>query len=405
MKQSNGRLTDIVTLMPHAHSAENRQRRYRSDPATDVLDQFTITDPTGRKRVFRPKAAVLHVGRAAQNDISLDDHNVSRRHARLERRSDGWYITDLSSTNGTTVGTSELDPNVPTKLTVGGVIQIGQCSLVWQSVRQQTHTVSAEHKTMIMRAPAQPAPSEPQPDHVTAAVHVQATPEHVRFLPRESAQVSVTVTNEGPLHDTFLVECVGLPTKWVTLSTSTVSLAPGHSETIVATITTNDVRRAKPGTYSYHMRAISASDGTAAVTRENTLTIGQLEDISVAMDPARLEDGKEISLTLYNGGNTRIIYTVEAFSEQEPITAHTRNASYLLQPGSKDIVIAQISAEHHPILGRKRKVPFELRVNTDSGRTIRTGGELKVAPQVAWYWPVLAGLALTAASMLSVVLG
>ncbi len=37
----------------------------------------------------------------SQADIILSDSTVSRKHARIERRTDGYYVTDLFSTNGT----------------------------------------------------------------------------------------------------------------------------------------------------------------------------------------------------------------------------------------------------------------------------------------------------------------
>lgn len=43
------------------------------------------------------------VGRKLDSDIALDVTSVSRRHARLFRSGDGWFVEDLRSTNGTFV--------------------------------------------------------------------------------------------------------------------------------------------------------------------------------------------------------------------------------------------------------------------------------------------------------------
>ena len=43
------------------------------------------------------------VGRLSTNDVVLSDPNVSRRHAEIDRNRGRWTVTDLGSTNGTTV--------------------------------------------------------------------------------------------------------------------------------------------------------------------------------------------------------------------------------------------------------------------------------------------------------------
>ena len=45
----------------------------------------------------------LVIGRASDCDIRINDHSVSRRHARIQPGADGYYAVDLQSTNGTYV--------------------------------------------------------------------------------------------------------------------------------------------------------------------------------------------------------------------------------------------------------------------------------------------------------------
>lgn len=53
------------------------------------------------------------IGRLPECDVTLDDPSVSRRHARIQRKGNGWAVEDLGSTNGlkvngTKVGQSDL---------------------------------------------------------------------------------------------------------------------------------------------------------------------------------------------------------------------------------------------------------------------------------------------------------
>ena len=43
------------------------------------------------------------IGRGSDCDIRINDHSVSRRHARLQPGAEGHYAVDLQSTNGTFV--------------------------------------------------------------------------------------------------------------------------------------------------------------------------------------------------------------------------------------------------------------------------------------------------------------
>jgi pSer/pThr/pTyr-binding forkhead associated (FHA) protein len=53
--------------------------------------------------VFPLSGTTLVVGRDAEADIRVDEALVSRAHARIERRGEGYFVIDLGSTNLTRV--------------------------------------------------------------------------------------------------------------------------------------------------------------------------------------------------------------------------------------------------------------------------------------------------------------
>lgn len=80
-----------------------------------------------KDKTFPLKGIVHEIGRASSCDISLSDNNrASRIHARLEKDSDGWWIVDLNSTNGTFVNKEKIKSK---KLEIGDEITIGDSSL------------------------------------------------------------------------------------------------------------------------------------------------------------------------------------------------------------------------------------------------------------------------------------
>src|SRR3954469_15323342 len=64
------------------------------------------------------------LGRGNDCDIRINDHSVSRRHARIQPGADGYYAVDLQSTNGTFVN------DVPVsicKMKDGDYLRVGNC--------------------------------------------------------------------------------------------------------------------------------------------------------------------------------------------------------------------------------------------------------------------------------------
>lgn len=68
------------------------------------------------------------IGRDPSSDMFLDDVTVSRKHAEVRRRDDGFYVHDIESLNGTYVNRERVEV---TKLAAGDEIQVGKFRLWW----------------------------------------------------------------------------------------------------------------------------------------------------------------------------------------------------------------------------------------------------------------------------------
>ena len=66
------------------------------------------------------------LGRLPECDVTLDDPSVSRRHARITRKGDAWFIKDLGSTNGVKINGSRVGES---DLTDGDRLQLGSVQL------------------------------------------------------------------------------------------------------------------------------------------------------------------------------------------------------------------------------------------------------------------------------------
>ena len=73
--------------------------------------------------IDRPRAVI---GRSSRCDFVVDDPNVSRKHAELQRRGQDWYVVDLESTNGVTVNGKQVRSS---RLAPGDEIALGTARL------------------------------------------------------------------------------------------------------------------------------------------------------------------------------------------------------------------------------------------------------------------------------------
>jgi len=89
----------------------------------------------------RPDATIdlgecLTIGRSPQNDLVLDDHRASRRHAEIRHDGRGGYsLLDAGSANGTTLNGRML--SAPRRLTTGDLIGIGDVRIRFLAPRTE----------------------------------------------------------------------------------------------------------------------------------------------------------------------------------------------------------------------------------------------------------------------------
>ncbi len=88
------------------------------------LLRFLSGDNAGETAILR--RPVITIGRALDNDVVIDSAEVSRHHARIEVHGGEFEITDLGSTNGTTVNGR---PANKTRLNDGDRIMLGTIAL------------------------------------------------------------------------------------------------------------------------------------------------------------------------------------------------------------------------------------------------------------------------------------
>ena len=97
------------------------------DEVDDAGAALVIRSGGGRAgESFTIEGDRMSIGRTPDASVFLDDVTVSRNHALLVRREDGFYIDDLGSLNGTYVNRRRIESH---RLEDGDEIQIGKYKL------------------------------------------------------------------------------------------------------------------------------------------------------------------------------------------------------------------------------------------------------------------------------------
>jgi hypothetical protein len=108
------------------HSGVCSQRPTSSDPLIFEVRKVEHARPSGL-------AFGITLGRAANNDIMLDDSTVSRFHASFqqEERTGVWYLNDAESQNGSFVEGARVSPRLPAPLTSGASLGFGDVRVLF----------------------------------------------------------------------------------------------------------------------------------------------------------------------------------------------------------------------------------------------------------------------------------
>jgi len=115
--------------------------------------KLTIEDDQANRTVVHLVRDDYSVGRAENNAIRLTERNVSRNHARLERRGSGWTLADHRSYNGCYVNGQRVGD--AQELGHGDLIQLGDYRLIVEDDSR----ITAQEREGVTLAPSRTTPS------------------------------------------------------------------------------------------------------------------------------------------------------------------------------------------------------------------------------------------------------
>lgn len=99
------------------------------------MPKLHIVSPSSLARTIDLTENLMSIGRTEENEIYIQDHNVSKRHGILVRDGDDYQLHDFKSTNGTFVNGERI---MAVKLQHGVSIRLGAVELRYESMPAKT---------------------------------------------------------------------------------------------------------------------------------------------------------------------------------------------------------------------------------------------------------------------------
>jgi hypothetical protein len=120
--------TMTIVVSPGEERESDEDLKVSADDLAGGVALLVVRKGPNEGSKYMLDAEVTRAGRHPDSDIFLDDITVSRRHAEIVRRADGFHVVDVGSLNGTYVNRDRAED---AKLANGDELQIGKFKLVF----------------------------------------------------------------------------------------------------------------------------------------------------------------------------------------------------------------------------------------------------------------------------------
>lgn len=193
-------------------------------------------------------------------------------------------------------------------------------------------------------------------------MHATADPVFVELPVGQAARVTVSITNTGTVIDAYDVSAFGLDPQWVQVQPPRLSLFPGETGLVEATIALPEDFPAGDRMIAVHVR--SENDPTEFSLAQVNLDVAERPRATMRADPAMIIGGNKavFGLVIANEGNATIEVQPEGIDPEDRAEIEFEPASIVLPPGRREVVRAQVKGGR-PWFGqpKPRVIQFGLR--------------------------------------------
>lgn len=273
---------------------------------TPTQDQLTVHFPDQSTQQVPVQHTPFSIGREKSvKGFIIKHETVSRKHATLDFDGKDYFVTDLSSTNGTFIASKQLAPGIPERWPPGMPLFVGQCRILL--ARKEVAFQEAAKQRIKDTSPHWLMP-EPITD---TQVTVYLPTNELQTAPGQKLDIPLTILNQSRLIDHFALNVTGIPAGWVT-TPSAIQLLPNEQAELQLTVQPPNIIQSRAGEYPFtiqvHSQALRRTVGQAT----GMLSITARPELTVELSPEyrRAVSAGKFQLHLHNQGNADLFVSL-----------------------------------------------------------------------------------------------
>ncbi len=365
-------------------------------------DRVVVMFPDRSTRVYPIKPTGTVIGRGAECDITLDFAKVSRKHLLIERSGTGYRVVDQNSTNGTFMANAKLLPGVPEAWAVDKLIGIGDC---WIKLEMAQTPVAAAGGQI---APPGTAAASSQVRAGGGSSRISMVIEAAQFSvqPGGSVSVGVTILNQGPVVDHFIVQVIGVAPEWIPTHVPPIQLMPGATQEVRVNIQPGRNAQSRAGRYPLVIRVTSQASPDQSVEGRTILNVGAFNQFACEIRPSRLKSREVAQLRVVNQGNAKNVFQASFLDTADELRFEPAQIQLQIEPGQTLAADFKVNRKKPRWLGGEQFNNFSAQVVSAEGAAQTVPAEfVNRALLPSWLLPILVVLCLLLASGAAVIYG
>lgn len=380
----------LVTMISHEAPPPAPESEAWPTPPAEVPagGRVLVMGPDGSTRAFPLGGRQrVTIGRDANNDIAIPSARLSRHHAQLTFDGTRYFLTDLSSTNGTFIENDRLLPGIAEVWQPSKQVRMGD---YWLRLELGGAAAPAPARPDVSAAPLAAAGPPQQP------ISVVMEPAQLTVRPGQAVDATLRILNRQQQVDHFAPAVEGLPDAWVTRPAQMLRLAPGDTGTMTLRFHPPLAPSSAAGAHPLAVRVASQANPQVVAEARGVLQIEAFHDIKAVLAPTILSSPGQSLLRIANQGNGPEQVALTASDPAEALDIAPNPAQFVLQAGQQaEIPLPVRTRARRPLIGNAQTHTFVVSAVTPGGHGATVQGSLNVKPIIpTWAIPILTMLAL-----------